>query len=76
VTIHADARVYAGTFEPGQVGLQDMAAGRHAWVQVARGRVRANGHDLAEGDGASLSDESALRLEALEAAEVLTFDLA
>jgi hypothetical protein len=45
-------------------------------VQVTRGSVRVNGRDLKTGDGASLSDEAAVRVEGLNAGEVLVFDLA
>jgi hypothetical protein len=37
-----------------------------------RGR---NGHDLAAGDGASLSDGPTVRVEGIAAIEVLVFDL-
>ena len=52
--------------------------GRHAWVQVARGKVSLNGQELAAGDGAAISDEAAVQLAATssEPAEVLLFDLA
>jgi hypothetical protein len=44
-------------------------------VQVARGKVRVNGKDLGEGDGAALSDEPAVRIEGVDDAEILVFDL-
>lgn len=75
--IHADAEVYAGLFDAGDSAEHAIAAGRHAWVQVARGEVRVNGHRLRQGDGAALSDEAALRIEGGEnGSEVLVFDLA
>jgi redox-sensitive bicupin YhaK (pirin superfamily) len=49
---------------------------RHAWVHVARGVVTVNGADLVEGDGASLSEERRIEVEAAEPSEVLVFDLA
>jgi redox-sensitive bicupin YhaK (pirin superfamily) len=45
-------------------------------VQVARGQVALNGQTLAAGDGAAVGQESEIRIEAQEAAEVLLFDLA
>jgi hypothetical protein len=53
-----------------------LAPGRHAWLQVARGEVEANGQLLAAGDGAALSEEASLSLKAHTPAEVLLFDLA
>jgi redox-sensitive bicupin YhaK (pirin superfamily) len=76
LTIHADARVYAGKLAAGQTAEVPLAAGRHAWVQVARGRARVNGQELAAGDGASLTGERAVRVEAVDASELLAFDLA
>ena len=76
VVIHTDAALYAGLFDQGQSAELAIPKGRHAWVQVARGKVRVNGKDLGPGDGAALSDESALAIEGVEKAEVLVFDLA
>ena len=76
VTIHADAVLYAGSFDKGESAEVTLAPGRHAWVQVTRGQVRVNGHELKTGDGAALSDEPAVRVEGVDAGEVLVFDLA
>jgi len=66
----------AGTFDPGATARYDLAPGRHAWVQIARGSARIHDTLLEEGDGAAVSDESHIDLEAVEEAEVLLFDLA
>lgn len=76
VVIHTDAALYAGLFDHGQSAELAIPKGRHAWVQVARGKVRVNGKDLGPGDGAALSDESAVAIEGVEKGEVLVFDLA
>lgn len=75
VTIHGDAIVYAGLFDANETSELTLAPGRHAWVHVARGKVRVNGKELAAGDAAGLSDETALRIEGVEAGEVIVFDL-
>jgi quercetin 2,3-dioxygenase len=76
VTVHADAALYAGLFGAGERAELPIAQGRHAWVHVARGKVRANGKDLAAGDGLALSDETAVTIEGIDGGEVLVFDLA
>ncbi len=76
VTIHADARVYAGTFAHGQSAELALPPSRHAWVHVARGAIRLNGRDMNAGDGAALSKEALVRVEGIDDAEVLVFDLA
>lgn len=63
----------AGTGESAELPI---AAGRHAWVQVTRGKVRANGVDLESGDGAAMSNEVAVRIEGGAGGEALVFDLA
>ena len=75
VTIHQDADVYATVLDSGQRVAHDLASGRHAWVQVARGDVLLNGQRLSAGDGAAITQESRLALEGVEKSEVLLFDL-
>jgi redox-sensitive bicupin YhaK (pirin superfamily) len=75
LTLHSDASVYSGLFDAGESAELDVAPGRHAWVQVARGKVRVNGTELTAGDGAALSDERKLRIEGVQEGEVLVFDL-
>ena len=76
VTIHADVAIHAGLFGAGQSASLPLAPGRHGYVHVARGQVRINGRDLRAGDGAALSDESAVTVEGVDGGEVLVFDLA
>ncbi|AWJ86626.1 quercetin 2,3-dioxygenase (plasmid) [Azospirillum sp. TSH58] len=76
VTIHQDVDLYATLLDEGDSVTHELRPGRHAWVQVARGQVRLNGTVLKEGDGAAISNESALTLDGVVSAEVLLFDLA
>jgi redox-sensitive bicupin YhaK (pirin superfamily) len=76
--IHQDARVYVAELMPGETLRQPLAAGRFAWVQVARGEVTLNGLELAEGDGAAIDAEQELSFAGSGSggAEFLFFDLA
>jgi len=76
VLLHTDAVIHAGLFGEGQSSELVLDRGRHAWVQVATGRVRVNGKELKEGDGAAISDEPGVKVEGIDDAEVLVFDLA
>lgn len=76
VTLHADAFVHAGLFGAGEAAALALASDRHAWVHVARGKVRVNGRELSAGDAAALSGEPAVRIEGVDGGEVLVFDLA
>jgi quercetin 2,3-dioxygenase len=87
VTIHADATLYAAVLEAGERVEHLVRPARHAWIHVARGRVKANGIELGGGDGASVSDAGGIVIEGLdvgqsaegrpsgEGSEVLLFDL-
>src|SRR4051812_31725287 len=63
VTLHQDVALYVGLLDEGQQAKLELAAGRHAWVHVARGAATVNGQRLGEGDGAALSDERALTID-------------
>jgi quercetin 2,3-dioxygenase len=76
VTIHQDVRVYAATIGAGARLTQPLAAGRYAWLQVARGVVALEGDELREGDGAAISGEASIGLETKTGAELLLLDLA
>jgi redox-sensitive bicupin YhaK (pirin superfamily) len=75
VTIHQDASISAALLEPGERVEHALRSGRHAWVQIARGKVTLAGHVLAAGDGAAVHGDGALAIAATEPAEVLVFDL-
>jgi redox-sensitive bicupin YhaK (pirin superfamily) len=76
VTIHQDVDLYVTELEPQDSTTFALRPGRHAWIQVTRGAVTVNGATLKAGDGAAVSDETALAVTASEASEVLLFDLA
>ena len=73
--LHQDADVWLVKFSGGETLSLPLHPGRHAWVQVAEGEVTLNGTPLVTGDGAGLSEETALSLTAHGPAQVLVFDL-
>lgn len=73
---HQDARLHVADLDPGTTVDVPMAPGRHGWIQVAKGSLSANGQRLEQSDGAAVTGESLLHLEAHEQTEVLLFDLA
>jgi redox-sensitive bicupin YhaK (pirin superfamily) len=76
LTIHQDARLYLATLSPGQSVAQDIEPGRGGWLQVLRGDINLAGKTLSAGDGAAVTDESAISVQAVTASEVLLFNLA
>lgn len=75
VTIHQDARVYAGLFDAAERAELQLPPGRRAWVQVARGSLALGDTRLAAGDGARTAGPARLILGDGADAEVLLFDL-
>ena len=74
--IHQDARLYAGLFDGDESATLPLAAGRRAWVHVARGSVTVNGAALNAGDAVAITDASSVEVSGGKDAEVLVFDLA
>jgi len=76
VTIHADARLYAGLFDGDESAELVVAPGRLVYVHLVRGALTANGQDLTAGDALQVRETARLALTAGKEAEVLVFDLA
>jgi redox-sensitive bicupin YhaK (pirin superfamily) len=76
VTIHADARLYAGLFDGAEAASLALDPKRKGYVHVVRGEIDVNGQKLAAGDAARIEDEAKLTLANGRNAEVLVFDLA
>jgi redox-sensitive bicupin YhaK (pirin superfamily) len=75
VKINQDARLYVTLLKPGEEVVRELGGGRHGWLQVAKGAVELNGQNLAQGDGAAISEEKRLTIRASQDSEVLLFDL-
>ena len=75
VTIHQDARIYAGLFDGAERAAQALAPGRKAYVHLVRGKLNVNGTPLEAGDAAKMTGVAEIELELGAAAEVLVFDL-
>ena len=76
VTIRQDADLFIARLDKNDETRHEIKTGRHAWVQVGRGKVRLNDVELKQGDGAAISKETEIRVVAQEPSEVLLFDLA
>lgn len=74
--IHQDACIYLSNMDAVHTVKHELLPGRHAWLQVLRGRVSLNGAALDRSDGAAVSDEAALTIQADDDAEIMLFDLA
>lgn len=72
--VHQDARIFASILRGDAVSYIPPRQ-RRTYMHVARGVVRANGLDLAAGDGAAIEGEPRLILHPAPEGEVLLFDL-
>ena len=76
VTVHSDARLYAGLFDGAESTSLTLDPARKSYVHLVRGELEVNGKKLSTGDAALIQGESQLALSAGNDAEVLVFDLA
>jgi len=75
VTIHQDAAIHAGRLAAGERVSLALAPERRTWLQVAGGRIKLKGFPLEAGDAVAIRFESGIEIEALEASELVVFDL-
>jgi redox-sensitive bicupin YhaK (pirin superfamily) len=76
VSIHQDARLYAGLFDAGEKATYELEPGRGAWVHVVRGELTVNGEKLLAGDAAAIETTGKIDIAGTTGGEVLLFDLA
>jgi redox-sensitive bicupin YhaK (pirin superfamily) len=75
LTLRQDAAIYATILDGAQRIDHPLAAGRQAYVQVARGSITVNGCALTAGDAVQVREEAVVALTDGSDAEVLLFDL-
>lgn len=73
LSIHADAKIYAGRLVEGQVIEQSID--HNGYLLVSDGEVLVGGHSLSKGDAAEITDQQSLEIKAATEAEVLLIDV-
>jgi redox-sensitive bicupin YhaK (pirin superfamily) len=75
--IHQDVALFASVLSAGETVAHQLAAGRKAWVQLARGEITVNGEALSAGDGAAITENDSVEITATGDgdAEFVLFDL-
>jgi len=76
LTIHQDAKLFAGLVSPGERLSYPLPNGRYAWLHVARGSVEVAGETLNAGDAGAFEQGGEIAVVGREPSEVLLFDLA
>jgi len=75
LSLNQDVDMYVTILDENDAVQHSLDENRKAWVQVARGSVCLNGHELHAGDGAAVADEQ-IELSKAISAEVIIFDMA
>ncbi|KRW62012.1 pirin family protein [Pseudomonas sp. TTU2014-080ASC] len=76
LSIRADARVVAATLQAGQTAEYAIGSSRKAYLVPATGSIEVNGAQANARDGVAVSDESVIRVTALEDSEIVLVDVA
>lgn len=74
--IHQNVSLYNAILPAATEIIHEIGAGRHAWIQIAKGEIEVNNVKMHAGDGAAVSEENLLNFKANEESEILLFDLA
>lgn len=76
IPAHQNGLLYGTWLGAGETVTLPLAAGRLAYVHLARGQALVNGQVLAAGDAATIRDEASVNLAGRDGeAELLLFDL-
>lgn len=75
LSLNQDVDMYAARLDGDEHITHQVAAQRHAWVQVARGSLSVNGSAIVEGDGVSVDGQETLVFENGQDAEIIIFDM-
>jgi len=76
IAVHQDLDLSAAILKSGDRISYFLKPSRYAWLQVVTGAIALKDLSLEKGDGAAISDENELIIEASQDAEILLFDLA
>jgi len=75
VTIHADAKLYAGLFNGEETATLILNPSRKAYIHLIRGELKVNDQIIRSGDALLLAQETQIQMSHGKQAEVLVFDL-
>jgi redox-sensitive bicupin YhaK (pirin superfamily) len=74
--IRADARLVAANLKAGETAEYHLENGRRAYLVPATGIIEINGLRAQARDGVAVTQESVLRVTAIEDSEIVLVDLA
>jgi len=75
ITLNQDVNLYVLSLDSGGQVDYELQPDRYAWIQVTKGTIKLKDITMEAGDGAAISEEKKLEINANNAAEMLLFDL-
>ncbi|MBS0359381.1 MAG: pirin family protein [Proteobacteria bacterium] len=75
VTIHQDVNLYVAYLKQHHSIHYDLKHERQIWLQLIKGEIDLNTHQLSAGDGVAVTNENKIEIKSLKDAEFLMFDL-
>jgi quercetin 2,3-dioxygenase len=75
VRVHQDASVHVGALDPGTEVTYPIGSGRGAYAYLISGSGLFDEEPVATGDAAKVTDQSGLRIRAIEASELILVDV-
>ena len=75
VTVHQDIEIYECAADPEQKMTFELPPDRHAWLQVLQGEAALFDHDLKQGDGVAVSQETLLEITPITQCQLMMFNL-
>ena len=75
ITLNQDVNLYVLSLDSGGQVDYKLQPDRYAWIQVTKGTIKLKDITMEAGDGAAISEEKKLEINANNAAEMLLFDL-
>src|SRR6201992_3496321 len=76
VRLVQDAEIWSAKLDAAVEAIHPLAAGRKAWLQVARGEVVLGEDVVKAGDPAAITDQQQIAVKSNAESEILLFDLA
>jgi redox-sensitive bicupin YhaK (pirin superfamily) len=74
VHINQDVKLFAAYLTKNHDVQYPLEKGRVGWLQLIKGKIKLNDHEISQGDGVAIQGEN-VRIQCLENAELLFFDL-
>ena len=75
LSINQDINMYVVELDNDDQTELPLKKERVQWIQMVKGQVKVNGHDLQAGDGAAVTEEAILNFKKAIGAEIIVFDM-